>query len=102
MVILDLHVLLKSRHLKLINKNQKSCWEEVEDEVVGKAGAGVGGRESDEERVSREANERKEQKKYKLIELVREHPCLYDTAHPEHLNKSVTSVLWAENSGGFR
>ena len=63
----------------------------------GGKGKGRGKRqETDEERVSREANERKEQTKYKLIELVREHPCLYDTAHPEHLNKSVTSVLWAE------
>ena len=52
--------------------------------------------ESEEDRVNREANERKEQKKYRLIQLVREHPCLYDTAHPEHLNKAVTSVLWAE------
>ena len=52
--------------------------------------------ESEEDRVNREANERKEQKKYWLIQLVIEHPCLYDTAHPEHLNKAVTSVLWAE------
>ena len=52
--------------------------------------------ESEEDRVNREANERKEQKKYRLIQLVREHPCLYDTAHPEHLNKAVTLVLWAE------
>ena len=48
--------------------------------------------ESEEDRAKREENERKEQKKYRLIELVREHPCLYDTAHPEHLNKAVTSV----------
>ena len=52
--------------------------------------------ESEEDRVNREANERKEQKKYHLIQLVREHPCLYDTTHPEHLNKAVTSVLQAE------
>ena len=52
--------------------------------------------ESEEDRINREENERKEQKKYKLIELVKEHPCLFDTAHPEHLNKGITSVLWQE------
>ena len=32
----------------------------------------------------------------KLIELVREHPVLYDTAHPDHLNSNITDVLWEE------
>ena len=31
-----------------------------------------------------------------LIELVREYPVLYDTAHPDHLNSSSTDVLWDE------
>ena len=31
-----------------------------------------------------------------LIELVREYPVLYDTAHPDHLNSSITDVLWEE------
>ena len=41
-------------------------------------------------------SEETERKKYKLIELVREYPVLYDTAHPDHLNRAITSVLWAE------
>ena len=47
--------------------------------------------ETDEQRKQREEKERKE-----LIELVREHPVLYDTAHPDHLNSSITDVLWEE------
>ena len=31
-----------------------------------------------------------------LIELVREYPVLYDTAHLDHLNSSITDVLWEE------
>ena len=31
-----------------------------------------------------------------LIELVREYPVLYGTAHPDHLNSSITDVLWEE------
>ena len=60
-------------------------------------GKGRGKRtESQEERRAREEKQETERKKYKLIEFVKENPCLYDTAHPEHLNKAVTSVLWAE------
>ena len=32
----------------------------------------------------------------KLIELVRQHEVLYNTAHPDHLNTSITDVLWEE------
>ena len=39
---------------------------------------------------------KKQQLKMQLIELVREHPVLYDTAHPDHLNSSITDVIWEE------
>ena len=58
--------------------------------------------ETDEQRKQCEDKERTEQLKMQLIELVREHPVLYDTAHPDHLNSSITDVLWeeiAENLG---
>ena len=34
--------------------------------------------------------------KLKLIELVCQHEVLYNTAHPDHLNSSITDVLWEE------
>ena len=77
------------------------CWEEVEEEVVGKARAGVRGRRLMRKGFQGRQMRERSKKKYKLIELVREHPCLYDTAHPEHLNKSVTAVLWAEIAAVF-
>ena len=52
--------------------------------------------ESEEQRKQREEKERTEQLKMQLIELVREHPALYDTAHPDHLNSSITDVIWEE------
>ena len=63
--------------------------------VRGK-GRGQGRGESAEEEAARLLKEETERKKYKLIELVREYPVLYDTAHPDHLNRAITSVLWAE------
>ena len=50
--------------------------------------------ESEEQWKQREEKERTEQLKMQLIELVREHPVLYDTAHPDHLNSSITDFLW--------
>ena len=44
----------------------------------------------------REEYEETERKKMKLIELVRQHEVLYNTAHPDHLNTSITDVLWEE------
>ena len=52
--------------------------------------------ETDEQCKQREEKERKEQLKMQLIELVRGHPVLYDTAHPDHLNSSIPDVLWEE------
>ena len=52
--------------------------------------------ESEEQWKQREEKERTEQLKMQLIELVREHPVLYDTAHPDHLNSSITDVIWEE------
>ena len=52
--------------------------------------------ETDEQRKQREEKERFEQLKMQLIKLVREYPVLYDTAHPDHLNSSITDVLWEE------
>ena len=52
--------------------------------------------ETDEQCKQREEKERIEQLKMQLIELVREYPVLYDTAHPDHLNSSITDVLWEE------
>ena len=43
-----------------------------------------------------EEKEKTEQLKMQLIELVREHPVLYDTAHPDYLNSSITDVIWEE------
>ena len=51
--------------------------------------------EVDENRAKK-AKQDIEQKKMKLIELVRQHEVLYNTAHPDHLNSSVTNVLWEE------
>ena len=58
-------------------------------------GRGQGRGESPEEEAARLLKEETERKKYKLIELVREYPVLYDTAHPD-LNRAITSVLWAK------
>ena len=52
--------------------------------------------ETDEQRQARKARELVEQKKHELIEFVKQHPCLYDIAHQEHLNNVVTWVLWEE------
>ena len=52
--------------------------------------------ESEEQRKQHEEKEKTEQLKMQLIELVREHPVLYDTAHPDHLNSSITDVIWEE------
>ena len=52
--------------------------------------------ESEEQQKQREEKERTEQLKMQLIELVREHPVLYDTAHTDHLNSPITDVLWEE------
>ena len=52
--------------------------------------------ESEEQWKQREEKEKTEQLKMQLIELVREHPVLYDTAHPDHLNSSITDVIWEE------
>ena len=51
--------------------------------------------ETDEQRKQGEEKERIEQLKMQLIELVREYPVLYDTAHPDHLNSSITDG-WEE------
>ena len=52
--------------------------------------------EQQEQQKQREEKEKTEQLKMQLIELVREHPVLYDTAHPDHLNSAITDVLWEE------
>ena len=52
--------------------------------------------ESEEQRKQHEEKERIDQLKMQLIELVREHPVLYNTAHPDHLNSSITDVIWEE------
>ena len=57
---------------------------------------GQGKRESLEEEAARLLKEETERKKYKLIELVREYPVLHDTAHLDHLNRAITSILWDE------
>ena len=57
--------------------------------------------ETDEKCKQREEKERTEQLKMQLIELVREHPVLYDTALPDHLNSSITDVLWEEIADNF-
>ena len=49
-----------------------------------------------EEERAKKAKQDIEQKKSKLIELVRQHEVLYNTAHPDHLNSSITDVLWEE------
>ena len=59
-------------------------------------GRGVVLEEPPEQRAQREEKERIEAKKYHLIDLVREKPVLFDTAHPDHLNNAITSVLWNE------
>ena len=51
---------------------------------------------SDAQRKAREEKERIEDLKMKLIELVRDNPVLYDTAHPDHLNVTITDVIWEE------
>ena len=58
--------------------------------------------ESEEQWKQCEEKEKTEQLKMQLIELVREHPVLYNTAHPDHLNSSITDVIWeaiADNLG---
>ena len=52
--------------------------------------------ETEEERLAREKKEEIERRKYKLIDYVREYPVLYDLGNAEHLNLSVTRVLWEE------
>ena len=52
--------------------------------------------ESEEQRKQREEKEKMEQLKMQLIELVWEHPVLYDTAHPDPLNSTITDALWEE------
>ena len=60
-------------------------------------GKGRGKRaETEDERHAREQKEEVERKKYKLIEYIKQYPVLYDLADPEHLNSSVTRVLWEE------
>ena len=61
--------------------------------VAGQKGARV---ETEEQRQAREARELVEQKQHELIEFMKQHPCLYDIAHQEHLNNVVTWVLWEE------
>ena len=50
----------------------------------------------EEEQRAKKAKQDVKQKKSKLIELVRQHEVLYNTAHPDHLNSSITDVLWEE------
>ena len=50
----------------------------------------------EEEQRAQKAKQDIEQKKSKLIELVKQHEVLYNTAHPDHLNSSITDVLWEE------
>ena len=50
----------------------------------------------EEKQRAKKAEQDIEQKKLKLIELVRQHEVLYNTAHPDHLNSSITDVLWEE------
>ena len=60
-------------------------------------GKGRGKRtETEDERCARENKEEVEQKKYKLIEYIRQYPVLYDLANAEHLNSLVRRVLWEE------
>ena len=54
--------------------------------------------EVDEENRTKKAKQDIEQKKMKLIELVRQHEVLYNMAHPDHLNSSITDVLWEEKA----
>ena len=54
--------------------------------------------EVDEENRAKKAKQDIEQKKMKLIELVRQHEVLYNPAHPDHLNSSITDVLWEETA----
>ena len=49
-----------------------------------------------EEERAKKAKQDIEQKKSKLIELVCQHEVLYNTAHPDHLNSSITDVLSEE------
>ena len=50
----------------------------------------------EEEQRAKKAKQDVEQKKSKLIELVCQHEVLYNTAHPDYLNSSITDVLWEE------
>ena len=34
----------------------------------------------------------------RLIELVRENPSIFDTAHPDHSNSTITEVIWEQIS----
>ena len=52
--------------------------------------------EVDEENRAKKAKQDIKQKKMKLIELVRQHEVLYNTAHPDHLNSSIIDVLLEE------
>ena len=35
-------------------------------------------------------------KKRQLIELVRDHPVIYDLGHVDHKNNAIKNVIWAE------
>ena len=35
-------------------------------------------------------------KKRQLIELVRDHPVIYDLSHVDHKNNAIKNVIWAE------
>ena len=48
----------------------------------------------EEEQRAKKAKQDVEQKQ--LLELVCQHEVLYNTAHPDHLNSSITDVLWKE------
>ena len=50
----------------------------------------------EEEQRAKKAKQDVEQKKLKLIELVCQHEVLFNKAHPDHLNSSITDVLWEE------
>ena len=52
--------------------------------------------ETEEERLAREQKELIEAKKMQLIEYIKEHPIIFDISHPDHLNSTVTKVIWED------
>ena len=52
--------------------------------------------ETEEERLAREEKELIETKKMQLIEYIKEHPIIFDIGHPDHLNSTVTKVIWED------